>query len=38
MGTTVAPGFEQEDFELARRDDLLQKYPDRLDLITRLTP
>jgi predicted cupin superfamily sugar epimerase len=37
MGTTVAPGFESADFELAARADLLEKYPDRRQLILRLT-
>jgi predicted cupin superfamily sugar epimerase len=37
MGTTVAPGFEFDDFEAAGRDMLLDKYPDRRDLILRLT-
>ncbi|MHC4497541.1 MAG: cupin domain-containing protein [Planctomycetota bacterium] len=37
MGTTVAPGFESADFELARRAELLQKYPNRRDLILQLT-
>jgi len=37
MGTTVTPGFDPQDLELARRDDLLQKHPDRNELITSLT-
>ena len=37
MGTTVVPGFEFEDFELAETDKLLQQYPDRRDLILKLT-
>ena len=37
MGTTVAPGFEADDFEPARRQDLLQQYPAQRDLIIRLT-
>jgi predicted cupin superfamily sugar epimerase len=37
MGTTVAPGFESADFELAERVDLLEKYPNRRELILRLT-
>jgi len=37
MGTTIAPGFEAADFELASRQDLLQNYPGRSDLIIQLT-
>jgi predicted cupin superfamily sugar epimerase len=37
MGTTVAPGFESADFELAKRAELLEKYPNHRDLILRLT-
>jgi predicted cupin superfamily sugar epimerase len=37
MGTTVSPGFETSDFEPAKRQDLLQQYPSRRDLIIRLT-
>lgn len=37
MGTTVAPGFEFADFELANRENLLEQYPSQRDLITRLT-
>jgi predicted cupin superfamily sugar epimerase len=37
MGTTVAPGFESADFELAARAELLEQYPDQRDLILRLT-
>ena len=37
MGCTVAPGFEFEDFELARRDELKAKFPEQGDLIGRLT-
>jgi uncharacterized protein len=37
IGCTVAPGFEFEDFELARRDDLLTLYPEHCPLIQRLT-
>jgi len=38
MGTTVAPGFETDDFEPATRQDLLQKYPNQRNSIIRLTP
>ncbi|MHC4103369.1 MAG: cupin domain-containing protein [Planctomycetota bacterium] len=37
MGTTMAPGFELDDFELAKRAELLELYPNRRDLILRLT-
>jgi predicted cupin superfamily sugar epimerase len=37
MGTTTAPGFESDDFELAKRHELLEQYPSRRDLILRLT-
>jgi len=37
MGTTTAPGFEFDDFELARRPELLEQYPNRRDLIVKLT-
>jgi predicted cupin superfamily sugar epimerase len=36
-GTTVAPGFEFADFELANREHLLKQYPDKKALIVRLT-
>jgi predicted cupin superfamily sugar epimerase len=35
-GCTVAPGFEFEDFELARLETLLAQYPDQETLIRRL--
>ncbi len=37
VGCTVSPGFEFEDFELAKRSDLIQKYPDFEKLIQRFT-
>jgi predicted cupin superfamily sugar epimerase len=37
VGCTVAPGFDFEDFELARRDDLQQEYPEHARLIAELT-
>lgn len=37
MGCTVAPGFEFEDFELGKREELLSQYPNQRDLILRLT-
>ena len=38
LGCTVAPGFEYADYESARRDELLARYPEYKDLVTRLTP
>lgn len=37
FGCTVSPGFEFEDFELGKRDDLLKKFPQHSDVIKRLT-
>ena len=37
LGTTVAPGFEYEDFELGERDRLVREYPDYRDILTALT-
>ncbi|HUA16876.1 MAG TPA: cupin domain-containing protein [Verrucomicrobiae bacterium] len=37
VGCTVAPGFEFEGFELARREELSAKYPHHRELIERLT-
>jgi len=37
VGCTVAPGFEFEDFEMARRDELVKEYPQHRELIERLT-
>jgi len=37
LGCSVAPGFDEEDFELGNRDALLAKYPDLRELILRLT-
>jgi predicted cupin superfamily sugar epimerase len=37
LGTTVAPGFELADFEAADRDELVEAYPRRRDLILQLT-
>jgi predicted cupin superfamily sugar epimerase len=37
MGMTTAPGFEFDDFELGRREELLELYPNRRDLILKLT-
>jgi predicted cupin superfamily sugar epimerase len=37
VGCTVAPGFDFEDFELAKRSELTRIYPQHRDLIERLT-
>jgi len=37
MGTTVAPGFEFEDFELGKREELLKLFPNAEKEILRLT-
>lgn len=37
VGCTVAPGFEFNDFELGKRHDLLQRFPDHKKIIERLT-
>jgi predicted cupin superfamily sugar epimerase len=37
MGCSVAPGFDEADFELGDRSTLLAKYPDMHELILRLT-
>src|SRR3972149_9382460 len=37
MGTTVSPGFETANFELALRQDLLKRYPSQQNLIIQLT-
>ncbi|MGA8341643.1 MAG: cupin domain-containing protein [Candidatus Sulfotelmatobacter sp.] len=36
-GCTVAPGFEFEDFELGKREELVARYPQHRELIERLT-
>lgn len=36
-GCTMAPGFDFEDFDLARRADLLAQFPEQTDLILQLT-
>lgn len=36
-GCCVAPGFEYEDFELARRDALLDEHPAQHELVLRFT-
>lgn len=37
MGTTMAPGFDFSDYEAGKRASLVQSYPERKDLIFRLT-
>ncbi len=37
VGCTVSPGFEYEDFKLANRAELIQKYKIHAELITKLT-
>lgn len=37
LGTTMAPGYEQEMFELGDRATLMADYPDRAEDIARLT-
>ena len=38
LGTTMAPGYRQQDFELASRDELLSGWPHAAELIERHTP
>ena len=37
LGTTMAPGFDFEDYETAQRQTLITEYPKESDLILRLT-
>ena len=37
VGCTVIPGFEFDDFELAKKEELVQKYPMYENIIRRLT-
>jgi predicted cupin superfamily sugar epimerase len=37
LGCTVSPGFDKADYEQGDRNELLTRYPDRRDLILRLT-
>ncbi len=37
VGCTVSPGFDFNDFELAKREDLIAAYPDYKDVITQFT-
>jgi len=38
LGCTVAPGFDYADYEHGDRSELIRKYPQFADEITRLTP
>ncbi len=37
LGTTMAPPFEWDGFELGRRDDLLARFPESADIVRALT-
>ena len=37
LGCTVAPGFDFRDFELGSRENLITRFPDAQEIITRLT-
>jgi predicted cupin superfamily sugar epimerase len=37
LGTTVSPGFESEDYESGRRDELVKSYPQFREVIIALT-
>jgi predicted cupin superfamily sugar epimerase len=37
VGCTVAPGFDFDDFEMGKRADLVEIYPQHRTLIERLT-
>lgn len=37
MGTTVAPGFEFEDFEMGNREELLEMFPQHHDDVMTFT-
>lgn len=37
VGCTVAPGFEFEDFEMAKREELLREFPHQREMIEKLT-
>jgi len=38
LGTTMAPGFRQEDFELGNREELVLEHPDAAQFIVDYTP
>jgi predicted cupin superfamily sugar epimerase len=37
IGCTVAPGFDYDDFELGKRDEMVKKFPQHIEIIKRLT-
>lgn len=37
VGCTVAPGFDFEDFEIGKRKDLLDRYPEYKEIIQKMT-
>ena len=37
LGTTVAPAFEYDDFEIGDRNILIQQYPQYMKIIRKLT-
>lgn len=37
VGCTVAPGFDFDDFELAKRNELISLFPEHKEVITQLT-
>ncbi len=37
VSCVVVPGFEYEDFELFKREDLVEKYPEHKEIIIKLT-
>jgi predicted cupin superfamily sugar epimerase len=37
LGTTMAPGFDYDEYEAGDREELIRKYPNHRDLIIRLT-
>jgi predicted cupin superfamily sugar epimerase len=38
LSCTVAPGFDYSDYESGAREELIGQYPDRRQLIEKLTP
>lgn len=37
VGCTVSPGFEYMDFEMAKKNELLNQFPEQAEIISRLT-
>ena len=37
VGCTVAPGFDFEDFEMGKREELMAVFPQQREIIRRLT-